>query len=59
MFSCVVGRPWFPAPGMSRALAGGNAEEDIRKKIVDDDLVYGVIVCPPNLFYNCSFSNIC
>jgi type I restriction enzyme M protein len=34
------------------ALSGGNVEGEIRKKIVDDDLVYGIVACPPKLFYN-------
>lgn len=34
------------------ALAGGNAEGEIRKKIIEQDLVYGIIACPPKLFYN-------
>lgn len=34
------------------ALSGGNVEGEIRKKIVEDDLVYGIVACPPKLFYN-------
>ena len=34
------------------ALSGGNLEGEIRKKIVDSDLVYGIVACPPKLFYN-------
>jgi len=36
------------------ALSGGNVEGEIRKKIVEDDLVYGIVACPPKLFYNVS-----
>jgi len=36
------------------ALSGGNAEGEIRKKIIEDDLVYGIVACPPKLFYNVS-----
>jgi type I restriction enzyme M protein len=34
------------------ALSGGNVEGEIRRKIIEDDLVYGVIACPEKLFYN-------
>lgn len=34
------------------ALSGGNTEEEIRKKIIEDDLVCGIVGCPPKLFYN-------
>lgn len=34
------------------ALSGGGVEGEIRKKIIESDLVYGVIACPPKLFYN-------
>lgn len=34
------------------ALSGGNVEGEIRKKIIEDDLVYGIVACPPKLFYN-------
>lgn len=34
------------------ALAVGGREGEIRKKIVEDDLVDVVIACPPKLFYN-------
>jgi len=35
------------------ALSGGGVEGEIREKIVgEEDLVYGVIACPPKLFYN-------
>jgi type I restriction enzyme M protein len=40
---------WVMANG---ALSGGNAEGEIRKKIIEDDLVWGVVACPPKLFYN-------
>lgn len=36
------------------ALSGGNVEGEIRKKIIEDDLVYGIIACPAKLFYNVS-----
>jgi len=36
------------------ALSGGNVEGEIRKKIIEEDLVYGIIACPPKLFYNVS-----
>jgi type I restriction enzyme M protein len=34
------------------ALSGGNAEGAIRRKIIEDDLVWGVVACPAKLFYN-------
>lgn len=36
------------------ALSGGGVEGEIRKKIIEDDLVYGIVACPPKLFYNVS-----
>ncbi|MEM2918863.1 MAG: N-6 DNA methylase [Candidatus Altiarchaeota archaeon] len=36
------------------ALSGGNQEGEIRKKIIENDLVWGIIACPPKLFYNVS-----
>jgi type I restriction enzyme M protein len=36
------------------ALSGGGIEGEIRKKIIEDDLVYGIVACPPKLFYNVS-----
>ena len=36
------------------ALSGGGAEGKIREKIIEDDLVWGIIACPPKLFYNVS-----
>ncbi|MCM8768886.1 MAG: type I restriction-modification system subunit M, partial [Candidatus Omnitrophica bacterium] len=36
------------------ALSGGNQEGEIRKKIIEDDLVWGIVACPPKLFYNVS-----
>lgn len=33
------------------ALSGGFTEGEIRKKIIEDDLVYGIVACPPKLFY--------
>lgn len=34
------------------ALSGGGVEGEIRKKIIRDDLVWGIVACPPKLFYN-------
>ena len=34
------------------ALSGGHTEGEIRKKIIENDLVYGIVACPPKLFYN-------
>ncbi len=34
------------------ALSGANTEGEIRRKIIEDDLVYGIVACPPKLFYN-------
>jgi len=36
------------------ALAVGGKEGEIRKKIIEDDLVDVIIACPPKLFYNVS-----
>jgi type I restriction enzyme M protein len=36
------------------ALSGGGVEGEIRRKIVEDDLVYAIVACPPKLFYNVS-----
>ncbi|MEM1986558.1 MAG: N-6 DNA methylase, partial [Nitrososphaeria archaeon] len=36
------------------ALSGGGIEGEIRKKIIEEDLVYGIVSCPPKLFYNVS-----
>ncbi len=36
------------------ALSGGGAEGKIRKKIIEDGLVYGIIATPPKLFYTVS-----
>jgi len=36
------------------ALSGGNVEGNIRRKIIEDDLVWGIIACPAKLFYNVS-----
>jgi type I restriction enzyme M protein len=36
------------------ALAVGGREGDIRKRIIEDDLVDVIIACPPKLFYNVS-----
>lgn len=44
---------WVMANG---ALSGGNAEGEIRKKIIEDDLIWGVVACPPKLFYNVPLS---
>jgi len=36
------------------ALAGGNQEGEIRRKIIEDDLIYGIIATPPKMFYTVS-----
>jgi len=36
------------------ALSGGNYEGEIRKKIIESDLVYGIIATPPKMFYTVS-----
>jgi len=36
------------------ALSGSNAEGKIRQKIIENDLVWGIVACPPKLFYNVS-----
>lgn len=36
------------------ALSAGNVEGEIRKAIIESDLVYGIVACPPKLFYNVS-----
>ncbi|MGC8576269.1 MAG: N-6 DNA methylase [Caldisericum sp.] len=36
------------------ALSGGNQEGEIRKRIVEGDLVYGIIATPPKMFYTVS-----
>jgi type I restriction enzyme M protein len=36
------------------ALSGGGIEGEVRKKIIEEDLVYGIIACPSKLFYNVS-----
>ena len=36
------------------ALSGGNQEGEIRKRIIEDDLVYGIIATPPKMFYTVS-----
>ncbi len=36
------------------ALSGGNQEGEIRKRIIEDDLVWGIVACPAKLFYNVS-----
>jgi len=33
------------------ALSVGGTEGKIRKKIIKDDLIYGIVACPPKLFY--------
>lgn len=38
------------------ALSGSGVEEEIRKKIIENDLVYGIVACPPKLFYNVSLA---
>jgi len=34
------------------ALSGEGVEGEIRKKIIENDLVWGIVACPPKLFYN-------
>jgi len=34
------------------ALSAGGTEGEIRKKIIEDDLIYGIVACPPKLFTN-------
>jgi len=36
------------------ALSAGNQEGEIRRKIIEDDLVYGIIATPPKMFYTVS-----
>ena len=36
------------------ALSVGGIEGEIRKKIIEDDLIYGIVACPPKLFYTVS-----
>ncbi|MEM5861348.1 MAG: N-6 DNA methylase, partial [Candidatus Aenigmatarchaeota archaeon] len=36
------------------ALSVGGVEGEIRKKIIEDDLVYGIIATPPKMFYTVS-----
>ena len=36
------------------ALSGGGIEKEIRRKIIEDDLVYGIIATPAKLFYTVS-----
>ena len=36
------------------ALSAGGVEGKIRKKLIEKDLVYGVVAAPPKLFYNVS-----
>ncbi|MEO0266028.1 MAG: N-6 DNA methylase [candidate division WOR-3 bacterium] len=36
------------------ALSVGNLEGEIRRKIIEDDLVYGIIATPPKMFYTVS-----
>jgi type I restriction enzyme M protein len=36
----------------NEALSGASSEGEIRKKIIEDDLVCGIVACPPKLFYN-------
>jgi len=38
------------------ALTGGNVEGSIRRKIIEDDLVWGIVACPAKLFYNVRLS---
>lgn len=34
------------------ALSVGGKESEIRKKLIEEDLIYGIIATPPKLFYN-------
>ena len=36
------------------ALSGGGIEGDIRRKIIEDDLIYGIVAAPSKLFYTVS-----
>jgi len=36
------------------ALSAGGVEGEIRKAIIENDLVYGIVAAPPKLFYNVS-----
>ena len=36
------------------ALSGGNQEGEIRRKIIEKDLVYGIVATPPKMFYTVS-----
>lgn len=36
------------------ALSGGGVEGKIRQKIIEADCVYGIVACPPKLFYTVS-----
>jgi len=36
------------------ALSAGGVEGEIRRKIIEDDLVYGIVATPPKLFYTVS-----
>lgn len=36
------------------ALSGGGQEGKIREKIIENDLIWGIVACPPKLFYNVS-----
>lgn len=38
------------------ALSGGNSEGELRRKLIENDLVWGVVACPPKLFYNVGLS---
>jgi len=42
------------------ALSAGGVEGEIRRKIIEDDLVYGIVATPPKLFYTVSLpSSLC
>ena len=42
------------------ALSTGGVEGEIRRKIIEDDLVYGIVATPPKLFYTVSLpSSLC
>ena len=38
----------------NRALSAGGVEGEIRKAIIKANLVYGIVACPPKLFYTVS-----
>jgi len=43
-----------------RCLSAGGVEGEIRRKVIEDDLVYGIVATPPKLFYTVSLpSSLC